>query len=568
MLAIAAAERAAADVRRALMGADEVPRLSAIASGIVTHMEVAEAVDRAIDVDGSIRDTASPALKSIRRDIRGLRGSLRSLSEKLVSGYGADSLGTMLGSRYVVLVPRAKIRKSTGMVHSASHSGGSLYFEPFSLVERNNELEARIADEKAEEARILEELRARIAECAGDMLSNLDVVDRLDAIRARARFANDYDCSTPAVSSDGRLRLIDARHPVLQRVLAAAGGAQVPLRLTIEPERRLLVITGPNAGGKTVALKTVGVSSLLFQCGIPVPCALGSEIPIFERVFADIGDEQSMESSLSTFTSHLRHLDAMSRYARADSLCLIDEIGDGTDPDEGAALAIATLEKLRDRGAAVIATTHYGRIKTFALQAEGVTNASMAFEDSEGRPLYRLLQGVAGRSRGLETARRTGFDEVVVERAESYVGAEAFRLESVLADLEANLRALEAERESVVQRKGELDRLIEEYRTRSAEYDMTRKEAMRRAGREAEALLDATRREMEQLVRSIRESQADRHVIRKSREKIAELARQATGIREQSEPTRPALERVRPGDRVALSASGTPAGVVTSVRRL
>jgi DNA mismatch repair protein MutS2 len=565
MLAVAAAERAAADMARALAEADSFPRLAAIADGIRAHVEVADAIERAIDTDGSIKDTASPALRSIRKDIHGLRGSLRSLSEKLVSDYGADSLGTMLGARYVVLVPRAKIRKSTGMVHSASHSGGSLYFEPFSLVERNNDLEARVADERAEEARILDELRRRIAECADEVLQNLDVVDRVDRIRACGRFADELDCTTPSVSTGGRIHLIDARHPVLQRLLVQAGGTQVPLRLTLEPERRLMVITGPNAGGKTVALKTVGVCALLFQCGLPVPCAAGSELPIFARVFADIGDEQSMESSLSTFTSHLRHLDAMSRLAAADSLCLIDEIGDGTDPDEGAALAVATLERLRERGAAVIATTHYGRIKTFALQSDGVANASMAFEDTEGRPLYRLLQGVAGRSRGLETAQRTGFDAGVIERARAYVGAEAFRLESVLAELERNLRDLEDRREALARREAELDRLVAEYEERAAQYDMTRKEAMRRASREAESLLVETRREVERLVRSIRESQADRGVIRKSREKIAELGRRAKAARERSEPPRPALGTVRPGDRVSLSPSGSPAGVVTAV---
>lgn len=565
LLAIAAAERSAADVQRALARADGVPRLGSIAAGIIPHPEVVGAIERAIDTDGSIKDSASPALKSIRRDLHGLRASLRSLSEKLIGQFGSDTVGTMLGQRYVVVVPRGKIRKNTGLVHSTSHSGGSLYFEPFALVERNNDLESRVADEKAEEARILDALRRAVAECAEELLANLDAVDRIDAIRAASKFAEKFDCTTPATSADGRLRLVEASHPVLVRLLGESGGSQVPLSLALVPGQRLMVITGPNAGGKTVALKTVGVSVLLFQCGLQVPCAAGSELPVFERLFVDIGDEQSMESSLSTFTSHLRHLDTMIRRADADTLCLVDEIGDGTDPDEGAALAIATLERLLDSEAAVIATTHYGRIKAFALQSAGVTNASMAFEDEEGRPLYRLLQGVAGRSRGLETAERAGFDGAITERARSLVGAEAFKLESVLSDLEAGLRRLEAERESVERRSEELDRIIAEYRAKASQYDMTRKEAMRKASREAEAMLEKTRRETERIVKSIRETQADARAIREGRKKIEAMMEKTRDVRRAARPERRPLASVKPGDRVALNASGSPAGVVLDV---
>jgi len=465
-----------------------------------------------------------------------------------------------------VLVPRHRIRKDSGLVHSTSHSGESLYFEPFALVERNNDLESRTADEKAEEARILEDLRARVREVADEIVTNLDVIDRVDAIRARARFSEEFRCTTPRASQSGRVHLVAARHPVLENLLGARGGELVPLDLTLEPGHRLMVITGPNAGGKTVALKTVGVSALLFQCGLQVPCDEGSELPVFARVFVDIGDEQSLETSLSTFTSHLAHLDTMSRHAGRDTLCLIDEIGDGTDPDEGAALAIASLEKLLESGAAVIATTHYGRIKTFALAAEGVVNASMAFEDAEARPLYRLLQGIAGRSRGLETARRTGFDAEVIARAESYVGADAFRLESVLASLEKNLRALEAERGDVAGRRAELERTLEEYRARSAEYDLTRREAMRRAAREADALLHEVRRESERIVQRLRESKADAEAIREGRRTVETLLEKTREMQETARVAEaPRLDSVQPGDRVSLSATGSPAGVVAEV---
>jgi len=362
--------------------------------------------------------------------------------------------------------------------------------------------------------------------------------------------------------------LIGARHPLLQRVLAAAGGNRrlVPLDVTLDRDERLMVITGPNAGGKTVALKTVGLCALLLQCGLQIPCEDGSEIPVFERIFVDIGDEQSIEDSLSTFTSHLKHLDAMTRLADDRSLCLLDEIGGGTDPDEGAALAISSLETLIESKAAVIATTHYGRIKAFALGQAGVINASMAFEDTEGRPLYRLLQGVAGRSRGLETARRTGFNPDVVARAEAHIGKEAFALESVLSDLEHRILELERERRTLEVERGEVARERRDYEQRSSQFRMTKKEADRRALREANEILVRTRAEVERIVQSIRERDADREAIREGRRKIGAML---DGIADEMRAAEPdvssRLESVSVGDTVSLNETGSPQGIVLAI---
>jgi len=302
---------------------------------------------------------------------------------------------------------------------------------------------------------------------------------------------------------------------------------------------------------------------------VQVPCAEGTELPVFDRVMVDIGDEQSIETSLSTFTSHLKHLDGMCRRADERALCLVDEIGDGTDPDEGAALAVAVLESLLASGAAVVATTHYGRIKTFALKTEGVANASMAFEDSAGRPLYRLLQGVAGRSRGLETARRTGFSPEVLQAAEAYLGADAFRLEAILSDLESSHLALEQERERLSHQSEALEAVMNRYEKLAEEFDVSKREADRRAGREAEEFLLRTRREVEAIVREIRASQARRDVLRSTRDKLSELLEAARRRREPPGPPRgaPAVraEGVAVGDRVALNPSGEPAGRVIAV---
>ena len=569
---VADGERAIAELRRFVAGAaGEYPRLAAIAAAASPHEDIVAEIDRAIDADGEVRDDATPALKAIRRDIRGARNSLRERAEKMVGELGADAHATVMGTRHVLVVPRGKVRRGAGLVHGASQTGGSLYLEPMALLDLNNELETRLADELEEIDRILRALSDRVRRAAPAVIANADVVETLDAVRARAAFAERFGCIAPELSPNGeaRLHLVRARHPLLTLALERSGGlaSQVPLDLTLDRRQRLMVITGPNAGGKTVALKTVGLFVLMLQCGLPLPCAHGSELPVFERVQVDIGDEQSLESSLSTFTSHLAHLSEMTRYGGPRVLCLIDEIGDGTDPDEGAAIAIATLERLLASGAAVIATTHYGRIKTFALETPGVANASMAFAEESAQPLFRLLQGIAGRSRGIDTARRTGFDAELVARAESILGSEAFRLESALARLEASYTAMEREREAAEAERRRLAALSASAEEKERAFSLTKKEASRRAAREAEEMLAETRREIEDIVRRLRERAADKDAIRQSRERVEKLL---DGVRARSlepEAGTEALKSVAVGERVSLSPTGRPAGVVVEVDR-
>jgi DNA mismatch repair protein MutS2 len=571
LLRVAAGERTAAELKRQLaVEPGTLGHLLRLAESIVPHRDIVESVGRAIDNEGNVRDDASPTLVSIRRKMRRARGALRERCEKMVASYGRDSYATVLGSRYVLLVPRSEVHHRNGLVHSTSHKGGSIYYEPLDLVQRNNELETLAADEGAEVARILRELSDRVRAAAPEILSNTDAIVAADVLRAKAAFCREFDCTSPAVSASGVIRLRAARHPQLVRSLAGHGAGVVPLDLKLGDEgSRAMVITGPNAGGKTVALKTLGTAVLLFQSGIQVPCAQGTELPLFDRVMVDIGDEQSIATSLSTFTSHLKHLDGMCRSADERSLCLVDEIGDGTDPDEGAALAVAALEALLASGAAVVATTHYGRIKTFALNTEGVANASMAFEDAEGRPLYRLLQGIAGRSRGLETARRTGFSPDVLKVAEAYLGADAFRLEAILSDLESSHLALEHERKRLSEQSAALESVMSRYAERAAQFDVSKREADRRAGREAEEFLLRTRREVEAIVREIRESQARREVLRSSRDRLNQLLQKARVRREPriGPAAQPAgrAQGVAVGDRVSLNPSGHPAGRVIAV---
>ncbi len=564
LLAIASVERSVIEWQRSMRDETRYPLLRGKVARMTPHRDLIDAIDKAIDRDARIKDTASPRLASTRKSIGRARDDLRRYAEQLAKSYGSSDYATYTGARHVLLVPREKCRKKEGIVHSTSHSGGSLYFEPFSLVERNNALETLFQDERAEETRILGELAGLVASIAGELLENIGLWELLDALEAKARFASEFRCANTAPSGDDALRLVDARHPLLELSLRSdpAGRVAVPLSLTLYPARRVLVITGPNAGGKTVSLKTLGLSVLMFQSGLPLACAEGTQLPIFHALHADIGDEQSIATSLSTFTSHLRHLDMMCRTSNASTLCLIDEIGDGTDPDEGSALAIATLERLRSLGATVVATTHYGKVKAYALRTDGVENGSMAYDDDNDEPLYRLLQGTAGRSRGIETARRLGFDSPVVRHAESLLGEEPYRLETVLSQLESTQLALERERAALRSQSEVLNRLIATYSEKETALSKFKEVEQERVRKDVEDLLVQARREIEALVKRIRETEAEKSVVSETHHRVKEMLE---GVREHPEPKR--AKRVVKGDLVSLSPTGRPSGRAIEVNK-
>ncbi len=563
LAAIASVERGILDLRpRFEKRASGYPHLRRMISSFSLHADLVRAIEDSIDKDGSIRDSASPKLRKIRRDVLSTKERIRSEAERLSRQIGDGGYATLLGTRHVLLLPRKACRKRNGIIHSTSQSGESLYFEPISLIQMNNSLESLVQDEDREIKRILRELSNGVVQISDELLENMDILDHLDGLRAKAIFSEAFEGETPAFSSDGRLRIKSGRHPLLVLSFQREGRGErvVPLDVELPKDERLMVITGPNAGGKTVTLKAVGLLALMFQCGLQVPCEEGTEFPVFGNIFADIGDEQSIESSLSTFTSHLIHLDAMCRQADDQTLCLIDEIGDGTDPDEGASLAIATLERLLSLGAAVVATTHYGKVKMFALQTPGIRNASMAFEDAENRPLFKLLLGVAGRSRGIETARRCGFDREILERAEAFLGEEASRFERLISELELSHIALEREREALSRQSESLRRVIERYAEKEREFDSSKAEQSEKARAEAEAILIHTRREIERIVKEIRESGAKKEQIRRGQERIRDLQR---NLQRRERPRRAVSVSV--GDVVSLSPSGIPRGTVIEV---
>jgi DNA mismatch repair protein MutS2 len=563
LLTVASAESGSAKFKREFKSeAEQYPLLDTIVSTLQPQMDVVTAIEAAIDVDGNVRDSASPKLKDIRKQIHHAIARVRGEVERLSKKAGKGAFPTLFGNRQVVLIPRDAAKRRDGVAHSTSQSGESLYFEPFSLLELNNALEALLSEETAEVLRILRDLSARVIASSPAIMNNLDTTERLDALRAKAIFSESLDCITPTFSTGGQIDIRQGKHPLLVRTLRGAGREKdlVPLDLKLPRGERVMVITGPNAGGKTVTLKTVGLLVLMFQNGLQVPCSHGSEFPVFANIFVDIGDEQSIESSLSTFTSHLKHLDRMCRAAGKSSLCLIDEIGDGTDPDEGASLAIAALERLLSSRVAVIATTHYGKVKMFALQKDGVQNASMAFEDEHNRPLFRLLHGLAGRSRGIETAKRCGFDEEVVERAKYFIGERAFRLESLLSELEANHLALQSEREAITKQSESLRKVIERYTEKEKKIDSSEAKQSEIVRRETKEMLENARREIEHIVKEIRESGAKKERIREGHKRIRKMIKKT----EVPKPAQRAIS-LSVGDRVSLNPSGEPEGEVIDV---
>jgi DNA mismatch repair protein MutS2 len=448
------------------VAARKYPLLSARAASVADLRPLAAAIRRAILPTGEISDDASPELRRIRASIGQTRETIRKALERIVRARGGDSSDdyvTLRNDRFVIPVRASDRRQVQGVVHAASATGQTVFVEPFETVEHNNRLVQLAEDEAAEIARILGELTERLRSNFGALHSAVGAIAELDSVFARARFAREFDCALPEFSSPHSsapsesapgapvLDLIDVRHPVLADTLRVHGRTAVPMTLALgapspslgaRPET-VLVISGPNTGGKTVALKTVGLAALSAQSGIPVAAAK-ARLPIVDRVLVDIGDEQSIAADLSTFSSHMLNVRSMLDAASPRSLVLLDELGTGTAPDEGAALAVALLDEFRERGCLTLATTHHDRLKTYASTMPGVLNAAVEFDEVNLRPTYRLLVGVPGGSSGIDIARRLGLPERVIGRARAQLSPEALEASALIAYLHRSRDELES----------------------------------------------------------------------------------------------------------------------------
>lgn len=469
----------------------DLPELRII-HGLSASLEVfpnlANEIDRAILSEDEMADSASNELNNIRRDIQrqndAVRNKLNSiLNSKTTQGYLQDSIVTMRDGRYVVPVKQEHRAKVGGIVHDQSGSGATLFIEPDIIVELNNKLRELELKEEAEIARILLELSGKVSEHFHELKNNQKILSDLDFIFAKGRLSKDMAGEEPEVSEDGSLNLKSARHPLIDKKKA------VPISVYIGDEFKTLVITGPNTGGKTVTLKTVGLLSMMVQTGLHIPASSTSKMAIFDDIFADIGDEQSIEQSLSTFSSHMRNTVEFVGKAKDGTLVLLDELGAGTDPTEGAALAISILEKLKSQGATTIATTHYNELKKYAISTQGVENASMEFNVETLSPTYKLSIGVPGKSNAFEISKKLGLPIDIIDRANQLLERGDIEFEDVLSKIEADKKKAENDRMEAESKLLEATKEIEAIKRREMLLEKHEREILSKAKEEARDII-------------------------------------------------------------------------------
>ena len=456
-------------------------------------------IQAAIVSEEEISDHASPELADIRRKIRQAGAKARDVLEKMIRSetyqkYLQENIITQRDGRFVVPVKVEHRNEIKGLIHDTSGSGATVFIEPMAVVEANNEIRILQGKEEAEIDRILHELSAQVGGCAASISGSYEAIVELDLYFAKSRLADEMRASVPVISEDGVVNLKKARHPLIDKQKV------VPIDLRLGGEFDTLVVTGPNTGGKTVAIKTLGLLVLMAQCGLMLPVADGSTVPVFEKVLVDIGDEQSIEQSLSTFSAHMTNIVKILGEADGRSLVLLDELGAGTDPVEGAALAVAIIERLRGQRAKVVATTHYAEIKMYALNTPGVENASCEFDVQTLRPTYRLLTGVPGRSNAFAISERLGLPAEVIENARTHLSGENARFEDVVSQLESTRQELERERDLAQSQRVEAQRVKAEADEAREKSRAERERELERARVQARGIVERVTVQAEKLI--------------------------------------------------------------------
>ena len=531
-----------------------------------------EKIKRAIPDEDTIADAASSELADIRRHMRAAQSRSRQILQKIISSqaYGKilqETIITQRDGRFVVPVKAEHRGDLPGLVHDISSSGATLFVEPMGVVQANNELIELQAKEQKEIERILAEFSAEAAAHREDIQWDYDTLVRLDGIFARGQLSYRMNAIRPQLRRDGGIVLRKARHPLLDAKKA------VPIDIQLGDTFDTLVITGPNTGGKTVSLKTLGLLTLMTQCGLQIPAASGSAVSVYEKVLADIGDEQSIEQNLSTFSAHMVNIVGILKEADRNSLVLFDELGAGTDPVEGAALAIAVIQHVRAFGAKIAATTHYAELKTFAMTTAGVENASCEFDVETLCPTYRLLIGIPGKSNAFAISKRLGLDDAVIETAKAQMSGESIRFEDVLSQLEAKRQALEkkqVEIDRMYLQREEDARKAREFR---AQMERAKENARSRGEAEAKRILKEARSAADQVfaeLSQMRKEQARAERTMNANEARAELRRKlneaeeaVTGRKLAQEPIPAPSRPIQKGDLVEIPGVRTPAEVVS-----
>jgi len=559
----------------------KLPGLSELSAALTTSLRpLAESIERKIQPDGSLADDASPELNRIRREQerqqKVIEESLRAALRKLTAENATqDDVITIRGERFVIPVRAELKRRVTGVIHGASSSGQTVYVEPLETIEQNNELVRLIEEEQSEIHRIFVALTRQVGGYALSLVEGARVLALVDSLLARARFAREFDCVSPSFDPK-RLLLEGARHPLLEKRLRASGGQTVPLVLELTADERQLIISGPNTGGKTVALKTTALLAMMAQAGIPVPAALAI-FPVFTAFLADIGDAQSIEAALSTFSAHITNLDRLSRLADARSLVLLDELGSSTDPEEGAALAVAVAHHFLKAGAWSLISTHHTSLKVYAANTPGVRNAAAGVDERTLVPDYRFHLGVPGASAGIQTAERLGLNAAIIAAARERLGSQQADIARFLDKLHAELAELEVERKAAREQQYTLN---QERKRLEREGDVEVRNRVHELETKLASLLKDFEFQMRENVRAVEDRAAQQKLSKEAERRITRLRREfqesfnqavvahRTGADQGDENAQPHLLRhIAPGDSVFLKSMGKVAVVQREVEK-
>lgn len=540
-----------------------------LAGLLITHRSAEEEINRCIINEDEIFDGASPALARIRRAMRLANEKVREKLNSMIRStayqkYLQDPIITIRNGRFVIPVKQEYRQQVPGLIHDQSSSGATLFIEPSAVVELGNEYKKLLAEEADEIERILTELTAMLAPYADEIREDLNIMGQIDLIFAKAKLSRELNAVMPRLNRNNYVRIVRGRHPLIP------ADRVVPIDIWIGSDYRSLIITGPNTGGKTVTLKIVGLFALMVQSGIFVPANEGSEFPVFEHIYADIGDEQSIEQSLSTFSSHMKNIVGILDKADENSLVLLDELGAGTDPIEGAALAMSILEELNDRHCICVSTTHYSEIKAFAMTHEGMENASMEFDIDRLCPTYRLYIGIPGKSNAFEISSRLGLPNSIIDKAKGFLKGEDVRFEDIISSAQSQHRIAEEERKMAEEARAELEKLRADAERERRKLDEDRNRLQAKAKEDAKRIVADTKREMEKLIVEIR---SIKDIDRSAADRVIQAARDTLRATETAVNEKEAIKKedntkppktVRAGDTVNIVTLDQKATVLSA----
>ncbi len=540
-----------------------------LAGLLITHRSAEEEINRCIINEDEIFDGASPALARIRRAMRLANEKVREKLNSMIRStayqkYLQEPIITIRNGRFVIPVKQEYRQQVPGLIHDQSSSGATLFIEPSAVVELGNEYKKLLAEEADEIERILTELTAMLAPYADEIREDLNIMGQIDLVFAKAKLSRELNAVMPRLNRNNYVRIVRGRHPLIP------ADRVVPIDIWIGRDYRSLIITGPNTGGKTVTLKIVGLFALMVQSGIFVPANEGSEFPVFEHIYADIGDEQSIEQSLSTFSSHMKNIVGILDKADENSLVLLDELGAGTDPIEGAALAMSILEELNDRHCICVSTTHYSEIKAFAMTHDGMENASMEFDIDRLCPTYRLYIGIPGKSNAFEISSRLGLPNSIIDKAKGFLNGEDVRFEDIISSAQSQHRIAEEERKMAEEARAELEKLRADAERERRKLDEDRNRLQAKAKEDAKRIVADTKREMEKLIVEIR---SIKDIDRSAADRVIQAARDTLRATETAVNEKEAIKKedntkppktVRAGDTVNIVTLDQKATVLSA----